>query len=53
MLFTVIISLFVIGLSFIIDMSISSIVKSMESNFGGNFVNKLHIFMNADDAVKT
>lgn len=52
MLFTVIISLFFVGLSFLADITISNIVTTMESEFGANFINNLHIFMNAAPEVK-
>jgi len=52
MLFTVLISCFVIGISFFIDITISKIVNTMEQEFGSNFVNRLHILMNANDVAK-
>lgn len=41
-----------IGIAFFIDITISKIVHSMEIEFGGNFINRLHVFMNADDKTK-
>jgi hypothetical protein len=53
MLFTVLISLFVIALAFFIDVTISNILINMEDAFGASFVNQLHIFMNAETEAKT
>ena len=52
MLFTVLISCFVIGIAFFIDITISKIIHTMTVEFGGTFVDQLHIFMNADDKTK-
>ena len=52
MLFTVLISCFIIGVAFMIDITNSKIVDKMTKEFGRNFVNELHIFVNADDKTK-
>ena len=52
MLFTVLISCFIIGTAFMIDITNSKIVNKMTQDFGRNFVNELHIFVNADDKTK-
>jgi len=51
MLFTVLISIFFIALAFYADVTLSSLVTIMEQEFGANFVNRVHIFINADPKV--
>jgi len=51
MLFTVLISFSFITLCFLVDVSISHLIAIMEEEFGDNFINKLHIFINAETTV--
>ena len=52
MLFTVLISIIFITSCFITDINISSLIAIMEEEFGDNFINQLHIFLNAEATVK-
>ena len=48
MLFTVLISIFIITLSFMADNIISIIIMEMEAAFESHFVNQVSIMLNAD-----
>jgi len=44
--------MFFITLCFLVDVAISSLVGIMHEEFGDNFINQLHIFINAEETAK-
>lgn len=48
MLFTVVVGMLIIAVSFIIDIQISSVILTMEDIYGAHFIGAAHLFVNSD-----